>query len=255
MFSSRSCWAGLAAMASVLLGSGLAPSGQAQVISLTPDSCINPSQIFGASRLTVPAADKFSDNLSFHLNDTYLDFGKDWQPAALGAKTPLNPVGRDNSFGGPLTGTVDITKDLAIRFPATTDLNKLVSDVYQSGKGPAQGNGFSSMVEEGLSRTIPSQKIAQLEVLNPGNLNPAFRDVVTLLQPRDTLYLENDRVFGIRALRNLNRPWSSFMDEDLSQVPEPSTLVLSAIGVITLLALKRQKRAAANSAASADSNR
>jgi hypothetical protein len=45
------------------------------------------------------------------------------------------------------------------------------------------------------------------------------------------------------------------MDEDLTQVPEPNTLVLSAIGVITLVALKRQKRAAANSAAPADSNR
>jgi hypothetical protein len=136
----------------------------------------------------------------------------------------------------------DITKDLVLRYSvAVTDPTRLISDVHLSYNGTVLGNGFSSVVEEIFTGGFGGQKIAQLEVLNPGNPNPVFQDLVVLLQPREKLFVQKDIMFGGGGLGSENRALLSIIDQNFSEIPEPSTLVLSGAGCVALLVLKRRK--------------
>ena len=227
---------------SLLLWAGSVLGGPSQIVTLNPGDSINLSQLVGANGLAVQVGDKLFNDFSFQFSDTDPDLGNDLQPTAIAVTALSNPIGYGISFSGPLTAVGAIEKDLVIRFSvAVTDPQKLISDVHLSYNGAAQGSGFSSVTEEVFTDGFGGQKIAQLEVLNPGDPNPVFQDVAVLLLPREKLYLQKDIIFGGGGIGDQNRAWLSIIDESFSQVPEPSTLALSVAGLAALLYVKRRK--------------
>jgi hypothetical protein len=242
LFFSQIHRVGKVVAASVLLGVGVAITAQAQVINLNPGDSVNLSQLLGPNADSVQVGDKLFADFSFQYGDTGGNLASYLQPNAISVTGLSNPTGYGISFSGPLAAIGDITKDLVLRYSvAVTDPTRLISDVHLSYNGTVLGNGFSSVVEEIFTGGFGGQKIAQLEVLNPGNPNPVFQDLVVLLQPREKLFVQKDIMFGGGGLGSENRALLSIIDQNFSEIPEPSTLVLSGAGCVALLVLKRRK--------------
>lgn len=231
-------------VAAWVLPVGMALTAQAQAVNLNPGDSVNLSQLLSPNA-SVQVGDKLFENFSFQYGDTGGDLANYLQPNAISVTGLSNPTGYGISFSGPLAAIGNITKDLVLRYSVTvTDPTRLISDVHLTYNGTVQGNGFSSVVEEIFTGGFDGQKIAQLEVLNPGNPNPIFQDLLILVQPREKLFIQKDIMFGGGGPGSLDRALLSIINQNFSEVPEPSTLVLAGAGCVALLVLKRRRRSA-----------
>ncbi|HUI07541.1 MAG TPA: PEP-CTERM sorting domain-containing protein [Verrucomicrobiae bacterium] len=125
------------------------------------------------------------------------------------------------------------------------DPNRLISGVHLDDSDSACGNTFSSVIEKVFTDQSCQDKVAQLDVLNPGHPNPVFSDLVVLTQPRERLYVQEDITFdGVHSAKRY-RGLLLTVDDLFSQtaeIPEPSTMALSLAGLLALLSGKRCRR-------------
>jgi hypothetical protein len=215
-----------------------------QVVSLDAGESVKLSCLVGVHGQSIQVGDKLFDDFSFKFGDTDGNRCNDLKSSAISVTALANSTGYGLAFTGPFTATGNITKDLTICYSVTvTDPNYLISSVHLGNSGTVCGNGFSSVVEKVFTDSSCHNKVAELEVLNPGKPNPVFQDLVVLTQPREQLYVHQDITFGGGRLGNWNRGLLMTVDDIFSQsaqIPEPSTMALLVVGLLILLIVQRR---------------
>ncbi|HUJ11201.1 MAG TPA: hypothetical protein VL171_14360 [Verrucomicrobiae bacterium] len=209
-------------------------------LSLNPGDTVNLSQLVGPGSASIQVGDKL-----------FSDFG------IPGTEVPVNSVNvtaLSNLFGygisfssSQFAAIGNTTNDIILEYSVTvTDPQRLISDVHLSYNGSNAGSGFSHLTEEIFTGGFGGQKIAQLDVLNPGNPNPIFQNSVNLVPTRETLFIQKDLyLFGGGSSSGLNYALVSIVDQTFSEIPEPSALLLAGIGFLALLTWEHLKRTAA----------
>lgn len=185
--------------------------------------------------------DKLFGNFSFQYSDTDTNLSNDLQPTAFTLSALSNNFGFGVSFSGPMTVTGNVTDDVVFRFSVTvTNSSQLISDVHLDYDGTVLGSGFSSVVETVFTGGFGGTPIDQINVFNIGGTNQ-LGAAANLPTPEQTIYVEKDVVFGGGAAGSQNAALISIIDQTFSQVPEPSTILLSVAGLATLFFVKRRK--------------
>jgi len=218
-----------------------------QILTLDLGKSVNFSSLTGAHGLSLQIGDKLFSDFSFKYSDGDRTTQNDLKSSAISVTALATDIGSGLSLTGPFTAAGNACKNLTICYSvAVTDLSHLISDVHLSCDDSVCGKGFSSIVEKVFAGSASGEKVAQLEVLNPGKPNPVFQDLAILTQPREELYIEEDIKFGGGRLGKRNRSLLLTLDDlfsESAQVPEPSTLALSALGLVALLCAKRRTAA------------
>jgi hypothetical protein len=229
---------------SVLLGASFASLGNSQVIALNPGQSINFSQFTSTNGSSVLVGDKLFGNFSFQYGDTDTNLSNDLLPTAFTLTALSNNVGFGISFSGPMSVTGNVTDDVVFRFSITvTNSSQLISDVHLDYNGTVLGSGFSSVTESVFTGGFGGNLIDQIDVFNVGGSNQ-LSAAANLPTPEQTVYVEKDVIFGGGAAGSLNAASISIIDQTFSQIPEPTTILLSVAGLATLFFVKRRKRAA-----------
>ena len=225
------------------IGLGTGSTGN-QAVDLDPGESIKLSCLVGAHGQSIQVGDKLFDDFSFKFGDTDWNRCNDLKASAISVTALANNTGYGLAFTGPFTATGNVTKDLSICYSVTlTDPNYTISSIHLSNSGSVCGKGFSSVVEKVFTDSSCHNQVAQLEVLNPGNPNPVFQDLVVLTQPRDKLFVQEEVTFGGGRLGCRNRGLLITVDDVFSQaaqVPEPSTMALVVAGLLLLLIVQRR---------------
>ncbi|HUJ72516.1 MAG TPA: PEP-CTERM sorting domain-containing protein [Verrucomicrobiae bacterium] len=225
-------------------GSATGPT-ESQVVDLDPGESIKLSTL-AADGQSLQVGDKLFANFSLEFKDDGWTHQNNLKPSIFSVSGLASDTGDGLSFTGPVAATGKSAKQLTICYSVTvTDPNNLISAVHLSDRGPVCGSSFSSVVEKVFTDKSCQNKVAQLEVLNPGDPNPVFNDLVLLTQPREKLYIDEDITFGGGDLRR--RYWGLLLTVDdvfsqTAQIPEPSTMALSLAGLLALLCATRRPR-------------
>ncbi len=215
---------------------------QAQLMDLNSGESINLSRLVGVHGLSLQVGDQLFDNFSFQFSDSDGKRGNDMKPSAISVAALAQDTGYGLSFTGPLSAIGKITGDVTIRYSVTvTDPNNLISAIHLSDNGSVCGKGCSSVVENVYTGKSCGDKLAQLEVLNPGKLDPVLQDLVVLIQPREKLYVRQDILLRGGGFGSANMAMITLLEDNFSQIPEPSTIALSVAGLATLLFVKRRQ--------------
>jgi hypothetical protein len=222
---------------SALLAMGTARTAPAQTTNLIPNSgTISLSQLLGPSAVSVQVGDKLFSDFEYIPSNGTGNPANDLPAGAIVVSALSNPFGFGISFSGPFVPTGNTTNDIVLKYSvAVTDPHQLISDVHLGFNGAVVGAGLAQVTEQIMTNGFGTDTVALLNVYNNGLPNPAFNDVVVLLQPREKLFIQKDILFGGGGSL-------SIIDQTFSQIPEPSTLVLAGAGCFALLALRRRKR-------------
>lgn len=216
-------------------------SSWAVVTNLTNGGSINFSSLVGPCALSVQIGDKLFSDFSFQYTDTDENQDNDLGPSALVLSSLANQVGFGPSVQLPLIATGGTTKDIVLRYSATVlDPNNLISDVHLDFTSSVSGAGVADVSENIFTNGFGAGLIAYLNVHNPGH--PAvYEDVAFLSVPQHKIWVQKDIL--VAAIGTSRPDWSliSIVDQTLSQIPEPSTMVLSVIGLAACLFVKRRK--------------
>ena len=115
----------------------------------------------------------------------------------------------------------------------------LIDDIHLAFNGAVTGTGFTNVTET-VNGVIPATGIiGQAQVTNPP---PSFDDQIPLKQLVTKLHVEKDIIWGV----DLPGPGSahiSFIDQFVSQTPEPASMTLFGSALVALAALARRRKA------------
>jgi hypothetical protein len=239
--SSRGMYAWAVLFTSVLLGSSSACLAGSQVVALDPGQSINLSQLTPVNGSSVLVGDKLFGNFSFQYSDTDTNLLNDLQPSAFSLTALSNTNGFGVSFTGPMSAIGNVTEDIVFRFSVTvTNSSQLISDVHLDYDGTVLGSGFSSVVETVFTGGFGGTPIDQINVFNLGSTNQ-LGAAANLPVPQQEIYIEKDVILGGGAAGSQNAALITIIDQTFSQIPEPSTLLLSVAGLATLFFVKQRK--------------
>lgn len=223
---------------STLLGSSSICNSQVSVLS--PGQSISLSQLTSTNG-SVLVGDKLFGNFSFQYGDTDTNPSNNLLPTAFSLTALSNNIGFGISFSGPMSVTGSVTDDVVFRFSVTvTNSSQLISDVHLDYNGTVLGSGFSSVTESVFTGGFGGNLIDQIDVFNVGSSNQPSA-AANLPTPEQTIFVEKDVIFGGGATGILNAASISIIDQTFSQVPEPSSILLSMVGLATLFFVKRRK--------------
>jgi hypothetical protein len=226
------------AAVAVLVWSSAASLGPAQII-LAPNQSTNLSYLVGVNGLSLQVGDKLFDDFSFVYSDTTGIISNYLPSSALNVTALSNSFGFGISFTGPLAAIGDVTKDITLRFSVEVlDPNLLISDVHLSYNGAVVGAGFARVDEQILIGGFGGTIITNVSVPNPQD---PVQSTVFLPEPLRKIYVEKDIMWGGGAPGSQNSAFISVINQTFSQIPEPSTLMLSGAGLVALVLLKRRK--------------
>ena len=224
--------------AAVFLGNNSACLGDSQVTNLNPGQSIGLSLLLSNNVSSVQIGDKVFGEFSVVSGNTNLFTGDDLELTALS-----NLFGFGISFTGAMTAIGNITEDAVVRFSVTvTNSSQLISDVHLDYDGLVFGAGFSSVTEDVFTGGFGGVLIKQIDVYDLlGGSNQQLTASADLPTPMQKIYIQKDIIFGGGAAGGQNMALISIIDQTFSQIPEPSTMLLSFAGFATLMFLKRRK--------------
>jgi len=241
----------LAIVLFVTLGfvSGIATRSQAQVTNLSNGGTINFSAL-NQTALSVQIGDKLFSNFAFSYIDTDGNNGDDLSSSALVLSSLSNGVGFGVSIQLPLVATGTTIKDITLQFSATVlDPNRKISDVHLDFTGSASGNGLAEVSESIFTNGFGVGNIANLSLSRTvaGFIPPNGEDTAIFGTPQTKIWIEKDIfVSGNPNAISDGNPPSDFatitiVNQTLSQIPEPSTIVLALAGLSSFVFLRRRK--------------
>ena len=221
---------------------GFSTTSRAQgVTNLNAGDSINFSSLVGTNGLAVQIGDKHFADFDFQYSDTDGNIGNDLTPTALTLTALSNQIGFGISFTGPMAALGNVIKDIVVRFSiAVTNSSQLISDIHLDYNGTVHGSGFSTVTETIFTGGFGANQISQIDVFNLGSTN-LLATAANLPSPQPKVYVEKDIVYGGGDFGNTNSAFISIIDQTFSQVPEPSTILLSVTGLVSLLFIKRRK--------------
>ncbi len=239
--SVRKGWCGwVLVITSLLLSGNFVSSSYAQVTNLPNGGSISLSQLVGANGLSVRVGDKLFSNFGFGYIDTDLDTGDDLQPSMV----VVSPLDSQDGFGLefqlPLVAVSNVIKDVTLKFSVeVVNSINLISDAHLGFTSSVMGVATADISENISTNGFLVGSIASLSVDNPGD-PPVFSDSVVFSEPQAKIWVQKDiSAFAFGSGLN-DRALISIIVQTFSQIPEPSTIVLSVAAVVTLFLVKRR---------------
>ncbi len=217
-------------------------SSRATVTNLTNGGSINFSSVVGSNPLSVQVGDKLFSNFSFQYTDTDMNNGNDLGPSALVLSALSNQLGFGIGIQLPLIATGSTIKDIVLRFSTTVlDPNELISGVDLDFTSAVSGHGIASVAESIFTNGFGAGLIDTLKVQNPGTPT-VYEDSAFFAVPQHEIWIEKDISVDANGICS-STDWASIslIDQTISQIPEPSTIALSVIGLVTCLFVKRRR--------------
>jgi len=236
LFSSRTYRGGTIVAVSLLLAAVTVVASPTITVNLNPGDSINLESLV-ANDTSVQVGDKLFSDFQFSSSNTGGSLADNLSTTAINVTALSNPFGFGISFSGPfITTNGSITEDVVLKYSVmVTDPHQLISDVHLGFNGTVVGTGVAKVTEQVMTNGFGMDTIALLDVYNQGTPNPVFNDVALLLLPTEKLFIQKDIIFGGGGSL-------SIIDQNFSQVPEPSTLLLAGVGCAALVVLRRRKR-------------
>jgi hypothetical protein len=217
-------------------------NSRAVTTNLTSGGTVNFSSLVGSNALSVQVGDKLFSDFSFQYTDTDMNNGNDLKPSSLVLSALANQVGFGISLQLPLIATGSTIKDIVLKFSATSlDLNEPISDVHLGFTSDVSGQGIATVAENIFTNGFGAGLIATLKVKNPGT--PAvFEDSAFFAIPQHEIWIQKDiLVDGNGFCPTTDWAHISIIDQTISQIPEPSTIALSVIGLAMCLFARRRR--------------
>jgi hypothetical protein len=254
-FSKRTC-ACIVLFASIILGSGytcLGNSGgsasncvsSSKVIDLDPGHSVSLSRLTPTNGSSVLVGDKLFGNFSFQFTDTDTPRCDALRSSSFRVTALSNDIGFGVSFSGPMAARGNASEDVVFRFSVSvTNSSQLISGINLNYNGTVLGSGFSSVVESVFTGGFGGTPLDQIDVFNAGGTNEQLSAAATFPTPETEIYVEKDVILGGGGAGNQNAAFISIVDQtfpQVSQVPEPSTILLAVSGLGMLFFVKRRK--------------
>lgn len=227
----------VSAVAVVLLFSAPAIT-RADTTNLNAGDSINLATLIN-NGLSVEIGDKIFGNFAF----TYNDFGAsdtDLVSSNINVRALTNNVGFGLEFQEPLIALNTKTKDVTFQYTAMVDpaYANLISDIHLQITGAAGGIGTGIVNEVVYNDSFGGTQVGQVGayVANPTSVLESSNDVSPVVK----LWIQKD----VEVSGNSGGPASfatiTILDQTFSQIPEPSTVLLVALGLLGVVAMKRR---------------
>jgi hypothetical protein len=230
----------------VLLGV-VATTSWAQITNLSNGGSVNFSALVGTNGLSVLIGDKLFSSFAFG----YLGNVGD-APAAsnLVLYSLFNEVGSGIEVQLPLFVRGAYYEDITLGFAVeVTNSNNEISDVHLHFQGSAGGNGFAQVSESNSTNGPGAGTFASLSLTQFANnvFDPPSGEATAIYsEAQSKIWVEKDILVsgnGNVSANNLAADYATIsrMDQTFSQIPEPSTIVLSLAGMVALLFVRRRQ--------------
>ena len=214
--------------------------GLAVTTNLTIGGTISLSSVVGPNADSVQVGDKLFSNFALIPTSSPPDL----LPSDVVIQSLVNGDGYGLGFNFKLTASGSTSKDIVLEFSVTVlDPNELISDVHLNFTSAVSGLGFATVAESIFTNGFGAGLISTLQVNNPGT--PAvFEDTAFFDVPQHKIWIEKDiLVDGNGTSSTTDWAHISIIDQTISQmqVPEPSTMALSVVGLAMCLFVKRRR--------------
>lgn len=226
----------LAAMAVV------APARGATVTNLNTGESINLATIISQG-LSVQIGDKLFADFQFSYSDNN---GNTFDDVKL---QQINLTALDNSFGFGIrisnawkASGVTIEDTIFAYSVTVTDPSFAISDAHMTYNGVSGLGAFSIVTEQFFTGGFGGTVVGQMEVHNDGGSDVKLQDTIIFGQTFTKLWVEKDiHLEGPGDGYNGGFATISIIDQSFSQVPEPTTAMLTLGSIGALWVLRKRK--------------
>jgi hypothetical protein len=157
---------------------------------------------------------------------------------AVSVSALSNSVGFGLSFGAPFHTTNNLLKDFIIRYSVAVTNNPgfLISDIHLSYNGTVINNGYNSVTEQAFTGGFGVGSIGLINVFNPPQ---TLETNMVFNTAQVKIYIEKDIQLG--GFGPGDQSSISIINQTFSQIPEPSSMTLAAIGFAGLWLWRRKR--------------
>jgi hypothetical protein len=218
------------------------PARADSVTNLNPGESINLATVLANTGVSVQIGDKLFGDFFFSYVDTDGTALNDLIASNVVLTALSNQVGFGLSFQTPLITVSNVVKDLVLKYSAQVLAEGFaISDVHLAFTSSVGGLGTATIGESVFTNGFGGDAVGALSVFNPGN--PAkFSDVLLLAQPQQELWLQKDILVSGNGDSISDMASVTIIDQTFSQVPEPASVTLAAVGLLGLICLHRRRR-------------
>lgn len=214
----------------------------AAVTNLNPGQSVSLSNYVGTGN-AILIGDKLFADFSYVAGGV----SNNLSPNAINLIALSNSVGFGLSITGPFDSFGNISKDFIFQYSVDVTNNPgfLISDIHMTYNGNSYGTGgYSTIDESAYSNGFGAGFIGQIDVYNYGTNapplpGPQLEDQFVFAQGYDKVYVQKDIVLG--GFNATDHSSISIINQTFSQVPEPSSMTLAAIGLAGLWVWRRRR--------------
>jgi len=190
----------------------------------------------------IQIGDKLFDNFSYMYTDSTGMTNYSLPSGAVTLAALSNMVGFGLSLEAPLNTASNLDKDFIIKYSVTvTDPSMKISDMHMTFNGVALNNGFCLVDEAAYDSAgfgVNSLGAIQVDNIPPSPAN--LQAMLTFEQPQTEIYIEKDIELGGSGGSDFAS--ISIIDQTFSQIPEPSSVMLTVVGLAGLWLMRRRRR-------------
>jgi hypothetical protein len=226
----------VSALVALFLFSAPTPT-RASVITLTPGQSTNLAAVID-NNLSVQIGDKQFADFFFSYLDTDGILANDLTRSNVTLTALGGNFGFGLSFQDPLIAVGPVIKDIVFKYTVlVTDPNFWISDIHLAITGSAGNGGLGTVGENVFNDSFGGTSVGTLQATLPvASGDVAFANIVPpvtkLWVQKDVIVTGNSNPAGFASI--------TIIDQQFSQIPEPSTVLLVGLGLLGVVALKRK---------------
>jgi len=222
----------------LLFSSAIITRAQDPVTNLAPGQSINLATVIN-SNLTLQIADKQFGNFSYLYSDTI----NGAQGILFSSNVVITALSNAVGFGITLTEPFSFEgngdRDFTLDYTAlVTAPNYYIDDLELAVTGSSANGGYGSVAEQVFTNGFGAGSVGEIEAFTPFP-GPTTAEA-NIVPPQTELWVEKD--VTLQGISSESIASISIIQQTYSEVPEPSTAFLVAVGVLGVVAVKRRRK-------------